>query len=154
MEQSAIDQTICCFCYMLESTGDNQAAESPQPKGSMTPIQRIVVLAFSVFSTLAIAQTPQQDQQPSNAPPVTSQTTTTTTTGQDNSAPQAVRDSAMPVYTDPAPMTKREIKAQRKRQKQEEKSANANAKARKYEAKALQQDNKSTDAAEKAHAPD
>lgn len=60
----------------------------------------------------------------------------------------------MPVYTDPAPMTKREIRAQRKRQKQEEKSANANAKARKYDAKALEQDNKSTDAAEKAHAPD
>lgn len=121
----------------------------------MTPIQRIAVLAFSVFSTLAIAQTPQQDQQTNNPPPASSQTTTTTTTtGQDNSAPQAARDSAMPVYTDPAPMTKREIRAQRKRQKQEEKSANANAKARKYDAKALEQDNKSTDAAEKAHAPD
>jgi len=124
-------------------------------EGPMTPIQRIAVLAFSVFSTLAIAQTPtpQQDQQPNN-PPVPSQTTTTTTTVQDNSAPRAVRDSAMPVYTDPAPMTKREMRAQRKRQKQLEKSADADAKARKYDAKALKQDNKSTDAAEKANNPD
>ncbi len=125
-------------------------------EGPMTPIQRIAVLAFSVFSTLAIAQTPiaPQDQQPGNPPPVTSQTTTTTTTVQDNSAPQAVRDSALPVYADPAPLTKREMRAQRKRQKQLEKSADADAKARKYDAKALKQDNKSTDAAEKANAPD
>jgi hypothetical protein len=140
---------------MLKPAGDNQAAESMKNEGPMTPIQRIAVLAFSVFSTLAIAQTPtpQQDQQPNN-PPVPSQTTTTTTTVQDNSAPRAVRDSAMPVYTDPAPMTKREMRAQRKRQKQLEKSADADAKARKYDAKALKQDNKSTDAAEKANNPD
>jgi hypothetical protein len=50
-------------------------------------------------------------------------------------------------------MTKSEIKAQRKRQKQEEKSARAHAKAEKDHSDALKQDNKSTDAAEKARAP-
>lgn len=112
----------------------------------MTSIQRNAVLAISVFSTFAIAQTlaiAQQNQQPNN-PPVPSQTTNT---------PPAVRDSAAPALTEPAPMTKREMRAQRKRQKQVEKAADANAKARKYDAKALKQDNKSTNAAEKANNP-
>jgi hypothetical protein len=61
----------------------------------MTSIQRLVVLSLglSVFSTLAIAQ----QTEPGNPPPATSQTTTTTT----------VQDT-----TTPAPMTKREMKAQ------------------------------------------
>jgi hypothetical protein len=50
-------------------------------------------------------------------------------------------------------MTKREMKAQRKRQKQEENSAVAHAKSQKDEANALKQENKSTDAAEKANVP-
>jgi len=95
-------------------------------------IQRLAVLGLSVFSTLAIAQ-----QTVPNNPSAPPQTATTT-----------VQDS-----TDPPPMTKSEIKAQRKRQKQEEKSARAHAKAEKDHSDALKQDNKSTDAAEKARAP-
>jgi hypothetical protein len=50
-------------------------------------------------------------------------------------------------------MTKHEMRAQRKRQKLEEKSADAHAKSQKSEANALKQENKSTNAAEKANLP-
>jgi hypothetical protein len=102
----------------------------------MNSIQRLAVLGLSVFSIAAMAQEPV----PGNPPAVTSQSTTTTT----------VQDSISPIP--PAPMTKREMKAQRKRQKLEEKSADAQAKSSKATANALKQENKSTNAAEKANA--
>lgn len=106
----------------------------PINKGPMTSIQRLAVVGLSFFSTLALAQ----QTAPVNSAPVTSQTTTTTT----------VQDS-----TDPVPMTKSEMKAQRKRQKQEEKAARANAKVAKDQSDVIKQENKSTDATEKANAP-
>lgn len=50
-------------------------------------------------------------------------------------------------------MTKKALKAQRKQQKQQEKSAKAHAKAEKDRAEALEQDHKSTNAAEEANTP-
>jgi hypothetical protein len=117
-------------------------ANAAHQKEFMTSTQRIAVLslALGVFATLAFALQSTPDSQP----PVVSQTTTTT-----------VPDSNPPV-----PMTKSEMKAQRRRQKLEEKSASADAKAQKSAAKAqknnadaLKQQNKSTDATEKANNP-
>jgi hypothetical protein len=50
-------------------------------------------------------------------------------------------------------MTRSEIRAQRRRQRQDEKAARANAKAAKDQSDLLKQQNKSTDATEKANAP-
>jgi hypothetical protein len=101
-----------------------------------------------------------------SAPQSNTTTTTTTTSTPDSTVAPApatiLQDSSAPDTN--APMTKGEMKDQRKQQKQEEKSADANAKAQKDHAKAqkneakatkddanaLKQEHKSTDAAEKA----
>jgi hypothetical protein len=58
-----------------------------------------------------------------------------------------------PASTAP-PMTKSEMKAQRKQQKHQEKSAKANAKAQKDQSKALKQQDKAVDEQEKAAKPE
>ena len=105
----------------------------------MTFIQRLAIVGLSLVSTFAIAQqTAPVNQPPATPPPGTSQTTTTTT----------VQDSP-----DPIPMTKSEMKAQRRRQKQQEKAARANAKIASDQSDMVKQQNKATDATEKANAP-
>jgi len=126
----------------------------------MTSTQRLAVLSLSVFSALAIVQ----QTAPSDPPPAASQTTTTTTTTNPPSAQttltnppvvssQTTTNPVEDLIVAPVPMTKSEIKAQRKRQKLLEKAADAHVKAQKDNADALKQENKSTDATEKANAP-
>jgi hypothetical protein len=118
------------------------------------------VLAALVVLGLSLPVVAQSGTQSGN------NTTTTTTTTQDaNAAAPNAQDSTGPDNS--APMTKSEMKAQKKQQKQQEKAANASAKAQKDEAKgekndakadkdradALKQEHKSTDAAEKANTP-
>jgi hypothetical protein len=140
MVLTKIDQLDDRFCSIVELIDGNNCRIG---KELMTYLQRLAVLSLglSVFSTLAIGQEPA----PSNPPPATTQTTTTTT----------VQDTPAPV-----PMTKRELKEQRRRQKLQEKAANADAKAHKdsakadkNDAKALKQEDKSTDATEKSNSP-
>jgi hypothetical protein len=128
----------------------------------MTSIQRLAFLGLAVFSTVAMAQ-----QTPANPPPSTpgSQTTTTTTTTQDPSVPRRDQDPIVvaPLHDQmdaPLPLTKRELKEQRRRQKQEEKSARAHAEATKHSAKAdkenakaMEQRNKAANAAQDANTP-
>ena len=126
----------------------------------MTSTQRLAVLVLSVFSALAIVQ----QTAPTDPPPANSQTTTTTTTTNPPSAQTAPTNSPSvssqtttnPVedlIVAPVPMTKKEMKDQRRRQKLQEKAADAHVKAQKDNADALKQENKSTDATEKANAP-
>ena len=128
----------------------------------MTSTQRLAVLVLSVFSALAIVQ----QTAPTDPPPANSQTTTTTTTTNPPSAQTTPTNSPsvssqtttnpvedLIVAPAPVPMTKSEIKAQRRRQKLLEKAADAHVKAQKDNADALKQENKSTDATEKANSP-
>jgi len=101
---------------------------------------RVAPLFFAAALALPLAVSAQT---PAGSVPVTSQTpvtpngaTTTTTTT--STAPAA-----------DAPLSKGELKSQRKQQKREEKSAKANAKAAKDNAKALKAQDKATDAVEK-----
>lgn len=56
--------------------------------------------------------------------------------------------------TEPAaPLSKKELKAQRRQQKNQQKAADQEAKAQKDQADALKHQNKATDAAQKANAP-
>jgi hypothetical protein len=136
----------------------------PNLKGPlMKSIQRLAVLGLIAFSTVSIAQ-----QTPAN-PPLPqpgSQTTTTTTTTQDPGVPRHDKDSTAPAQVHdqtldaPVPLTKKELKEQRRRQKQEEKSAKAHAEAAKHNAKAadenakaMEQENKATNATQKASTP-
>jgi type IV secretory pathway VirB10-like protein len=112
----------------------------PNRKGPMTYVQRLAIVGLSFFSTLALAQQTAPGNPPPETPPPGTTQTITTTTAQDS--------------PDPVPMTKSQIRAQRKRQKQDEKAARANAKAAKDQSDLLKQQNKSTDATEKANAPE
>ena len=98
------------------------------------------VLSALVALPLSLAaQTSPAQPQPGTVP-VTSQTPATT----NGPAPDAATG---------APMTKSELKAQRKQQKNEEKSAKANAKAAKANEKSVKAQDKATNAAEKTQTP-
>lgn len=149
--------------YIYSNSEPALAGQRPNLKGPfMTSIQRLALLGLAVCSTAVFAQ-----QAPSTPPPQSdTQTTTTTTTtadpnavrhDQDAVAPATPRDTSLDA---PVPLTKREMKEQRRRQKQEEKSAKAHANAEKHSAnadkenaKAMKQENKADDAAEKANTP-
>ena len=130
----------------------------------LTPIQRLAFLGLVAFCTVAVGQ-----QTPANPPPPAqpgSQTTTTTTTTQDPNLPRHDQDALPPApprdssLDAPIPLTKRELKEQRRVQKQEEKSARAHADAKKHsakadmeDAKAMEQENKAKNATQKANTP-
>ncbi len=97
-------------------------------------VSLLSIAALALAATLAI-----EAQQPASTPDRT-QTPSTANNGQTPDAP-------------PAPMTKSDIKAQRKIQKHEEKAAKANAKAAKRQSQAKQAQDKAQQEQEKAVAP-
>jgi hypothetical protein len=95
----------------------------------------VFTLVLGAGLALPFAASAQQAQPPSS--------TTTSTTP----------DGTQTTTTTTSPMTKGELKAQRKQQKEQEKSAKDNAKASKDNAKAVKSQDKATDAQEKAQQP-
>lgn len=136
-----------------------------RPKKQFAAVLGSRVLALSL--PVMAQSTSQSNTTATQDPPLaTSQNAATTTTTQDSSVPATVappvtQDAAVPAAmaqdTDAsdnnAPMTKRDLKDQKKEQKYDEKSARENAKAQKDNTKALKHQDKSTDAAEKANSP-
>ena len=101
-------------------------------------------VALAQEAVLKAVQEPTQKPAPtqnSTPPPITNQTPVTNSASGAETQPSAT------------PLTKDELKAQRKQQKHEERAAKANANAAKSQAKAKKEQDKSMQESEKAAAP-
>jgi hypothetical protein len=144
----AIDQAACgvlCGIHLAKTqfaANDQQSTDSRAPASTVledTSVIRtrpypVVLAAVAIFSALSVTS----QQQPTE----TQSTTTTTSTTSTAPPPDASY-----------PMTKQEMKAQRKQQKHEEKAAKARAKAAKADSKSTKEHDKATDEQEKAARP-
>jgi uncharacterized protein YaiL (DUF2058 family) len=144
----AIGQAACgvlCGIHLVKTqfaANDQQSTDSRNPASTVledtfvirTRSYPVVLGAVAIFSALSVTS----QQQPTE----TQSTTTTTSTTSTAPPPDASY-----------PMTKQEMKAQRKQQKHEEKAAKARERAAKADSKSKQEHDKATDEQEKAARP-
>lgn len=102
-------------------------------------MRQLPLAALSLIFALPVMLTAQTPA--AAGTPVTSQTQVT---------PNGANATSPVAGTASTPMTKDELKAQRKQQKSQEKAAKDNAKAAKAQEKSLKAQNKATDAAQEA----